>query len=531
MNAWASAGEKRPGDAVRRAAGRPAHPRRRTPRTPPSCAPAPQAVPRARAYRRCRPSCTEAAAPPPPAAAPSPRLWDDREDLLAACVDPGAAHTRAEAKARSRGPSPSPQGLRKERKAASGWTTAPPGRAGEEADAVTRVVAVGVGVGTRQRSMAAGLCRSTALEDGVNGGVEGEGSRPPLPRPRGQWRRRGVPQLMLLKTPNICWRSCSSCGMYSPSSNLQGRMTQRVGLWNTSRSKAVRHRDWIGSVNFSAKKNLRLSELQNTTCFVSLGRLQQCRLSTGSHMLNLKSDVLSGQKFASVSWGLGSMPGRIAGIASGVGFAVSGMASAEGPVDNSTDGTVSAESSTNLSHGKKVHTDYSVTGIPGDGRCLFRSVAHGACIRSRKPVPNEDHQRKLADELRIMGDFDTYVSQIRKPHVWGGEPELLMASHVLRMPITVYMHDKEAGGLITIAEYGQEYGTEAPIQVLYHGYGHYDALQIPGKGGPRLVTQQHPIGPAHCLCFGGREQMAAFQLGLCTCTCLELAAERRSTQL
>lgn len=54
-----------------------------------------------------------------------------------------------------------------------------------------------------------------------------------------------------------------------------------------------------------------------------------------------------------------------------------------------------------------------------------------------------------------------------------------------RMPITVYMHDKEAGGLIAIAEYGQEYGTEAPIQVLYHGYGHYEALQIPGKGGPR----------------------------------------------
>ena len=53
------------------------------------------------------------------------------------------------------------------------------------------------------------------------------------------------------------------------------------------------------------------------------------------------------------------------------------------------------------------------------------------------------------------------------------------------MPITVYMHDKEAGGLIALAEYGQEYGTEAPIQVLYHGYGHYEALQIPVKGGPR----------------------------------------------
>jgi hypothetical protein len=53
------------------------------------------------------------------------------------------------------------------------------------------------------------------------------------------------------------------------------------------------------------------------------------------------------------------------------------------------------------------------------------------------------------------------------------------------MPITVYMREEAAGGLIAIAEYGQEYGKEDPIQVLYHGYGHYDALQIPGNSDPR----------------------------------------------
>ena len=51
------------------------------------------------------------------------------------------------------------------------------------------------------------------------------------------------------------------------------------------------------------------------------------------------------------------------------------------------------------------------------------------------------------------------------------------------MPIAVYMYDRDSGGLITIAEYGQEYGKENPIKVLYHGFGHYDALQIPGKKG------------------------------------------------
>ncbi|KAK1397561.1 OTU domain-containing protein [Heracleum sosnowskyi] len=159
-------------------------------------------------------------------------------------------------------------------------------------------------------------------------------------------------------------------------------------------------------------------------------------------------------------------------------------------------------SSVSHSHGKQVYTDYSIIGIPGDGRCMFRSVAHGACVRSGKPAPSERLQKELADELRtcvadefikrreetewfIEGDFNTYVSNIRKPHVWGGEPELLMASHVLQMPITVFMHDKGSGGLISIAEYGQEYGKENPINVLYHGFGHYDALQFPGPSGAR----------------------------------------------
>ncbi|XP_075494569.1 OVARIAN TUMOR DOMAIN-containing deubiquitinating enzyme 4-like isoform X1 [Primulina tabacum] len=132
--------------------------------------------------------------------------------------------------------------------------------------------------------------------------------------------------------------------------------------------------------------------------------------------------------------------------------------------------------------------------VPGDGRCLFRSVVHGACLRAGKPSPTENRERELADELRatvadefikrredsewfVEGDFDTYVTQMRQPHVWGGEPELLMSSHVLQVPITVHMLDKRTNSVKIIAEYGQEYGKENPIRVLYHGYGHYDALR------------------------------------------------------
>lgn len=33
----------------------------------------------------------------------------------------------------------------------------------------------------------------------------------------------------------------------------------------------------------------------------------------------------------------------------------------------------------------------------------------------------------------LEGDFETYISQMRLPYVWGGEPELLMCSHVLEL--------------------------------------------------------------------------------------------------
>lgn len=151
--------------------------------------------------------------------------------------------------------------------------------------------------------------------------------------------------------------------------------------------------------------------------------------------------------------------------------------------------------------GKQVFTDYTVTGIPGDGRCLFRAIAYGACLRKGDPAPSDTSQQELADELRtkvvdelinrradcewfIEEDFDTYARRMRESYVWGGEPELLMASHVLRMPIIVHLFDRSTGGIISIAEYGLEYGKENPIRVLYHGFGHYDAVQVPGIGTP-----------------------------------------------
>lgn len=39
-------------------------------------------------------------------------------------------------------------------------------------------------------------------------------------------------------------------------------------------------------------------------------------------------------------------------------------------------------------------------GVLADGRCLFRAIAHGACLNNGEEAPNENRQRELADELR-----------------------------------------------------------------------------------------------------------------------------------
>ncbi|KAI8003704.1 OTU domain-containing protein [Camellia lanceoleosa] len=47
-------------------------------------------------------------------------------------------------------------------------------------------------------------------------------------------------------------------------------------------------------------------------------------------------------------------------------------------------------------------------------------------------VVDEVLTRQKVTEWFIEGDFDAYVERIRKPYVWGGELELLMASHLLK---------------------------------------------------------------------------------------------------
>lgn len=43
------------------------------------------------------------------------------------------------------------------------------------------------------------------------------------------------------------------------------------------------------------------------------------------------------------------------------------------------------------------------------GRCLFRVIGHMACLNKGEDVPDENHQRELANELRGLVCFKSSI--------------------------------------------------------------------------------------------------------------------------
>eukprot|EP00887_Chlorella_sp_A99_P003374 scaffold7.g3374.t1 len=133
---------------------------------------------------------------------------------------------------------------------------------------------------------------------------------------------------------------------------------------------------------------------------------------------------------------------------------------------------------------------------------MFRALAQGAHLAAAADAAGGEapaepwllpgqHEEERADALRhavceellarrgevecfIDGDFDAYVANMRGRHVWGGEPELAMAAHVLHRPITVYSLQPS---LHLVSQYGDEYGDgRSAVPLLFHRAGHYDLL-------------------------------------------------------
>ncbi|KAL6777107.1 hypothetical protein ACKKBF_B20240 [Auxenochlorella protothecoides x Auxenochlorella symbiontica] len=149
-----------------------------------------------------------------------------------------------------------------------------------------------------------------------------------------------------------------------------------------------------------------------------------------------------------------------------------------------------------------------VVKIQGDGRCMFRAIAQGLA-RNKGIFLGPEVEVQEADQLRgavteglcrskkRRADFkealvsiqtedslDNYCRRLQNPSFWGGEPELLVLSKMLRVPIYVYTKEQGFGAGYSplykvgekFAKAGKDWKKRKPVKLLYSNGNHYDLL-------------------------------------------------------
>ncbi|CAE8625360.1 unnamed protein product [Polarella glacialis] len=134
---------------------------------------------------------------------------------------------------------------------------------------------------------------------------------------------------------------------------------------------------------------------------------------------------------------------------------------------------------------------------PGDGSCLFHSLAYGLSLVGGKSADAERLRAEIADfiashpEVEVADnpikdwvlwdsglDTASYARSMRAGSRWGGAVELAVCAKMRRVCVDVY--EQGRGGFVRISSFGEssEASREAKaVNLLYGGRVHYDALQ------------------------------------------------------
>ena len=151
---------------------------------------------------------------------------------------------------------------------------------------------------------------------------------------------------------------------------------------------------------------------------------------------------------------------------------------------------------------------------PGDGSCLFHSLAHGL----RNGTSAGALRREIADFIEANADLEiadsplkdwvqwdaqvdvpSYCRKMRAGSAWGGGIEMAAASHLKGVHVLVYEPDRASGGFKRIGTFeppaaspstvtGAIFGTsksggaKREVRIVYQGGVHYDALELGGGG-------------------------------------------------
>lgn len=123
---------------------------------------------------------------------------------------------------------------------------------------------------------------------------------------------------------------------------------------------------------------------------------------------------------------------------------------------------------------------------PGDGNCLFHSLAYGlgstaAALRSEICTFIEKNPdlsiagTRLADWIQMLAgsSLQQYAKNMAKSAQWGGAPEIAACAHMRKVNLHVY---ERRGDRIELSVPFDVAGSTRTVAVLYVGGVHYDAL-------------------------------------------------------
>eukprot|EP01023_Acetabularia_acetabulum_P042766 TRINITY_DN4261_c0_g1_i2.p2 TRINITY_DN4261_c0_g1~~TRINITY_DN4261_c0_g1_i2.p2 ORF type:complete len:236 (-),score=40.68 TRINITY_DN4261_c0_g1_i2:70-756(-) len=155
---------------------------------------------------------------------------------------------------------------------------------------------------------------------------------------------------------------------------------------------------------------------------------------------------------------------------------------------------------------------YKLVRIKPDGRCMFRAMARSlAANKGRFLTPdqetqeadalrlacaqaicrNEDRKNQFPDALKQLEaegeQLNSYCKRLVRPDFWGGEVEMFVLSQMLKIPIKVYMAEKDVGGsgigFVNISTIGEKFGkskegqkARKPVKLLFKDGNHFDLL-------------------------------------------------------
>lgn len=151
-----------------------------------------------------------------------------------------------------------------------------------------------------------------------------------------------------------------------------------------------------------------------------------------------------------------------------------------------------------------------VVGMPGDGSCLFHSLAHGlravgyresghdVRLRIARFILEHGSQCEISGtplsswvEWESRSSVSDYVARLQNEGLWGGAIEMAAATQIYSVDVGVYEEDGRSGNLMRISDFLSRESPRAAVLVVYKGRSHYDAIDLAAPTVAREPSQQY----------------------------------------